>query len=137
MKRPRGFSLIEIVVAMAIMAVVITTTIVMFGERQHYLRESNETILVSQALWNEAEIWRRIGWAHLDSQAPEFQSDTALLQSLKPFGTEIKVEPAKDDARVKSVTLTVRWDQDPKLKTYRREAHLSILRADTGGSGLW
>ncbi len=119
------------------MAVVITTTIVMFGERQHYLRESNETILVWQALWNEAEIWRRIDWAQLDSQAPAFQSDISLLQPLKPFATEIKVEPAKDDPRVKSVTLTVHWDEDPKLKKYRREAHLSVLRADTGGSGLW
>ena len=137
MREPRGFSLAEVVVALAIMGVVITTTIVMFGERQHYLREANETILVSQTLWNEAEIWRRIQWSQLDSQAPDFQSDTALLQPLKPFGTEIKVEVAKDDPRVKSVTLTVRWDQDPARKSYRREAHLSVLRADTGGSGLW
>lgn len=126
----------EIVVAMAIMAVVITTTIVMFAERQHYLRESNEIILVSQALWNEAEIWRRIAWPQLDSQSPTFQSDVALLQALQPFTTEIRVEPAKDDPRVKNVTMMVRWDQDPQKK-FRREAHLSVLRADTGGSGLW
>ena len=136
MQRPRGFSLIEIVVALAIMAVVITTTIAMFAERQRYLRESNETILVSQALWNEAEIWRRISWPQLDSQAATFQSDVALLQPLQPFVTEIKVEPAKDDPRVKNVTMTVRWDQD-RQKAFHREAHLSVLRADTGGSGLW
>ena len=118
------------------MAVVITTTIVMFAERKHYLRESNETILVSQALWNEAEIWRRISWSQLDSQSPSFQSDLALLQPLQPFTTEIRVEPAKDDPRVKNVTMTVRWDQDPQKK-FRRETHLSLLRADTGGSGLW
>ena len=137
MRPRRGFSLIEVVVALAIMGVVIITTIAMFGERQHYLREANETILVSQVLWNEAEIWRRIGWSRLDSQSSEFQSDPALLQPLKPFGTEVRVEPAADDPRVKNVTLTIRWNQDPKRKTYRREAHLAVLRADTGGSGLW
>jgi prepilin-type N-terminal cleavage/methylation domain len=137
MKRPRGFSLLEVIVALAIMAVVITTTIVMFGERQHYLREANETILVSQTLWNEAEIWRRIGWAQLDSQGPTFQSDLTLLQPLQPLATEVTVAPAEDDARVKNVTLTIRWNVDPKLKKFTREAHLSVLRADTGGSGLW
>ena len=137
MKRHRGFSLLEVIVALAIMAVVITTTIVMFGERQHYLREANETILVSQALWNEAEIWRRIGWQQLDSEEKTFQSDLAVLQPLQPLTTEVTVVPAEDDPRVKNVTLRVRWSLDPKLKTFTREAHLSVLRADTGGSGLW
>lgn len=136
MKASRGFSLAEVVVALAIMAVVITTTIVMFAERQRYLRESNETILVSQVLWNEAEIWRRVAWSQLESQSTTFQSDVALLRPLSPFSTEIRVEPAKDDPRVKNVTMIVRWDQDA-TKTFRRQAHLSVLRADTGGSGLW
>src|SRR3954463_14750670 len=59
MPRSRGFSLAETLVALAILAIVITTTIAMFAERTRRLREANETILAFQALSNEAEYWRR------------------------------------------------------------------------------
>lgn len=127
--RNRGFSLVELLVALLVLTVVITTTIYMFTQRAQHLREANETILAYQALANEAEIWRRIPFASLDGSGTAFLSDTAILQPLTPFTTAVKVEKARPD--VKQVTLTVRWHNGDK------QAQLALLRADTGGSNLW
>ena len=128
MSRSRGFSLIEVLVGLLILTIVITTTIVMFTERQRRLQQANATILAYQALSNEAEIWRRIDFAQLDSEPPTFQSDTSLLAPLTPYTTAVRVDTARPD--VKNVTLTVRWRN-------AQEAKLSIVRVDTGGSDLW
>ncbi len=129
MAKSRGFSLVEVLVGLLILTIVITTTIVMFTERHRRLRQANETILAYQALSNEAEIWRRIDFAQLDAQGPLFQSDTSILAPLAPFSSSVRVETARAD--VKSVTFTIRWNNA------QREARLSIVRADTGGDGLW
>jgi prepilin-type N-terminal cleavage/methylation domain-containing protein len=128
MRRSRGFSLAETLVALAILAIVITTTIAMFAERARRLREANETILAFQALSNEAEFWRRKPFAEIDDPANQtFQPDQDILKPLTPYTTLVKVDSPRADVR--NVTLTIRWG--------KREAHLGIARADTGGSGLW
>ena len=129
MSKERGFSLVEVIVGLFILTIVITTTIVMFTDRQRRLRQANETILVYQALSNESEIWRRIDFARLDQQQPKFQSDTSILQVLTPFNTAVKIDTPRPD--IKNVTFTVKWNRG------QRQASLSILRADTGGSSLW
>lgn len=129
MSRKRGFSLVELLVGLLILTIVITTTIYMFTERQRRLRQANETILAYQALANEAEIWRRIDFKSLDSSGTSFLCDTAILKPLQPFVTTVKVDSARPD--IKSVTLSVKWENS------KREAKLSLVRADTGGTGLW
>ncbi len=129
MAKERGFSLVEVIVGLFILTIVITTTIVMFTDRQRRLRQANETILVYQALSNESEIWRLIDFSRLDQQQPKFQSDTSILQVLTPFNTAVKIDTPRPD--IKNVTFTVKWDGG------QRQASLSILRADTGGSSLW
>jgi prepilin-type N-terminal cleavage/methylation domain-containing protein len=128
MPRSRGFSLVETLVALAILAIVITTTIAMFAERARRLREANETILAFQALSNEAEYWRRQPFAQIDNPDNQtFKSDLAILAPMVPYTTAVKVDSPRLDVR--NVTLTIRWA--------KREAHLGIARANTGGSGLW
>lgn len=129
MSRKRGFSLVEVLVGLLVLTIVITTTITMFTERQRRLRQANETILAYQALANEAEIWRRIAFSNLSTQPSSFQSDTTLLQPLSPFTTMIKVDAPRAD--VKDVTFIIRWNSG------RTQARLSIVRVDTGGTGLW
>ena len=129
MSKSRGFTLIEVLVALLVLTIVITTTIAMFVERHKRLRQANETILAYQALSNEAEIWRRIAFGQLDAQAITFQSDTAILRPLAPYTTSVHIDTPRAD--VKSVTFTIRWANT------QREAKLSIVRADTGGNGLW
>ncbi|HLJ73403.1 MAG TPA: type II secretion system protein, partial [Thermoanaerobaculia bacterium] len=92
MRKSRGFSLIEVLVALLILGIVITTTISMFAERQKRMRMANETILAYQALSNESEIWRRIDFASLDTQPPIFQSDTSILAPLAPYVTSVKID---------------------------------------------
>jgi len=128
MRRGRGFSLVEVLVALAILAIVITTTIAMFAERTRRLRDASETVLAFQALSNEAEYWRREPFAQIDKVDNQtFKSDLDILKPLTPYTTEVKVDSPRTDVR--NVTLTIRWA--------KREAHLGIARADTGGSGLW
>ncbi|MDP9360660.1 MAG: prepilin-type N-terminal cleavage/methylation domain-containing protein [Acidobacteriota bacterium] len=129
MPRSRGFSLAEVLVALAILAIVITTTIAMFAERTRRMRQASETILAYQALSNEAEYWRRESFAQIDDTSNQtFKSDLAVLAPLAPYTTAVKVEAPRADIR--NVTLTIRWAAN-------REAHLAVARADTGGSGLW
>lgn len=115
---------------MAILAIVITTTIAMFAERTKRLREASETIIAYQALSNEAEYWRRLDLATIDDPANQkFQSpDLSVLAPLAPYSTSVKVDTPQPDVR--NVTLTIRWATN-------REARLAIARANTGGSGLW
>jgi prepilin-type N-terminal cleavage/methylation domain-containing protein len=129
MSKSKGFTLVEVLVALLILTIVITTTIAMFVERHKRLRQANETILAYQALSNETEIWRRIGFGQLDAQPMTFQSDTAILGPLTPYTASIHVDTPRAD--VKSVTFTIRWGNA------QRTAKLSIVRADTGGSNLW
>jgi prepilin-type N-terminal cleavage/methylation domain-containing protein len=129
MHRSRGFSLAEVLVALAILAIVITTTIAMFAERTKRMREASETIIAYQALSNEAEYWRRRDFGWIDDRANHtFQSDLSVLAPLAPYSTSVKVETPQTDVR--NVTLTIRWATN-------REARLAIARVDTGGTGLW
>jgi prepilin-type N-terminal cleavage/methylation domain-containing protein len=128
MRRNRGFSLAEVLVALAILAIVITTTIAMFAERTRRMREASETILAFQALSNEAEYWRREPFADIDKPANQiFKSDPDILKPLMPYTATVKVDSPRADVR--NVTLTIKWA--------KREAHLGIARVDTGGTGLW
>jgi prepilin-type N-terminal cleavage/methylation domain-containing protein len=129
MRKSPGFSLIELLVGLMILGIVITTTIMMFTERQKRMRQANETILAYQALANEAEIWRRIDFQSLDRQGPTFQSDTTILAPLAPFTTLVRIDNVRTDR--KDVTFTVRW------ANAQRVARLGIVRVDTGGSALW
>src|SRR5437762_11129217 len=99
MSKSRGFSLVEVLVGLLILTIVITTTIAMFVERQRRLRQANETILAYQALSNESEIWRRIAFSQLDSQALTFQSDTAILAPLSPYSTAIHLDTPRPDVK--------------------------------------
>ena len=125
----RGFSLVEVLVALLILAIVITTTIAMFAERQKRLRQASETVLAYQALANEAELWRRVDFYTLDAQPLTFRSDTTVLAPLAPYVTTVKIDKPRTDVR--NITLTIRWD------SAQHSASLALARADTGGTNLW
>ena len=127
MRNERGFSLAEVLVALLILAIVITTTIAMFTERQRRMRQANETMLSYQVLANEVEYWRRVPFSFIDDvNKQKFQTPTTLLVPLTPYVTTVKVDKPKADVR--QVTFSIRWNDG------KREAKLSIARADLGGA---
>ena len=126
----RGFSLPELLVAMLILTLVITTSLAAFVERNRRLQQASETILVYQSLANEAEYRRRIEFASLDSAAPTFISDTAILAPIRPFAAVVAVQPTATPG-VKNVVMTIRWHNG------QRQARLALIRVDTGGTSLW
>ncbi len=129
MRDQRGFSLIEIVVAFAILTVVITISLAAFVERNRRMQQASEIILAYQALANEAEYRRRIDYNALDAASPEFMSNVEILAPLQPFATIVSVKQTKPG--VKNVLMTIRW------RDGQRTAKLELVRVDTGGSNLW
>jgi prepilin-type N-terminal cleavage/methylation domain-containing protein len=128
MRAERGFSLAELLMALLILTIVITTSMAAFVERNRRQRQAREIILAYQALANESEYWRRIRFDNLERDL-DFQSDLALLEPLGNVTTIVAVERTQPD--VKNVTLTIRWQEGKRL------ARLGIVRVNTGGSGLW
>ncbi len=128
MPRQRGFSLVELLFAMLVLTIVITTTLAVFVERTRRLRQASEVILAYQVLSNEAEVQRRIAYAAV-APSPMFSSDTTLLTPLFPFTTVVGVTSTQPG--VKNVTMTIRWNKG------QRVAKLAIMRVDTGGGNLW
>ncbi len=131
MRRQRGFSLVEVLAALLVLALVITTTMAMFVERQKRMQGANETILVYQALANEIEVRRRVPYNELESQPQTFVTleETDILAPLKPYAATVTVSAPEN--YVKTVTLSVRW------RGSQRVERIAITRVDTGGSGLW
>ena len=129
MDRERGFSLVEVLAALLVLAVVITTTMAMFVERQKRMQNANETILAYLAIANEIEARRRIPYGELESAPATFMTPTEILGPLAPYGTTVTVSPP--DHYVKTVTISVRW------RNGQRVERVAITRVDTGGGNLW
>ena len=111
----RGYTLPELLVALLILAIVLTTTIAMFARRSQYLRESSETVLVWQAMWNEMEIWRRLPWNGLESQSPKFQSDQSILLPLGTVDTNVDVAVSKDEKEARRAFGAARDEKNGRM----------------------
>lgn len=131
MNRQRGFSLVELLFAILILTIVITTTLAMFAERDKRLRQASDLIIVYQVLSNEAEVRRRLNVSALDFGGDTFITDTTLLSALGPFETDVEVTDARPGIR--KCVLSVRWEYRKK----KSEASLVLFRTDTGGTNLW
>jgi len=119
--------------ALAILTIVILTTLAVFTERTRRVQHATEMMLAWQVLANEAEVVRHASFSSIQPATPpdEFSSDTTLtlLRPLKPFTT--RVEVVEQRASMKQVTLTITW------KAGKRTASLVLIRTNTGGSNLW
>jgi prepilin-type N-terminal cleavage/methylation domain-containing protein len=127
--RQRGFTLVEVLVAILILGIVITTSLAVFLERTKRQRQATETILAYQALANEAEVRRRIDFTQLDESPPVFMTDALILLPLEPVKTHVTIDQPSPD--VKNITMQVIWQGGKRVAT------LHLSRVNTGGSNLW
>jgi prepilin-type N-terminal cleavage/methylation domain-containing protein len=128
MRDRRGFSLVEVLAALLILTIVITSSLLAFLERNRRLQQASEILLAYQALANEAEYQRREPFMSAGAVAT-FIGGTAVLAPLAPYETEVKFDLVQPG--VKNVTLTIRW------RNREREARLGIVRVETGTNPLW
>lgn len=126
----RGFTLIEVLIALLILSIVITTSLAVLYDRHRRVREAGETMLAWQALSNEALARRHqtIGSLVVDEAEP-FLSDTSLLEPLGPSASTVLV--TKETADVYRLDLRISW------KEGTRSASIEVFRTDTGGGALW
>lgn len=130
MRGSRGFSLIEVLAGLVILSFIITTSLGVFYERERTHRRAEEMMLAWQVLANEAEIVRRIPYGNLGAlDGLSFQSELELVEGLEGLSTRIEIEETKP--MLKEVTLTLTWGEG------RRDATVTVLRSDTGGTNLW
>lgn len=128
MRRQRGFSLIELLFALVVLTIVITTSLAIFVERTNRSQRASELILAYQALSNETEVIRRISYGSLDALTDDFVTDTTILQPLAPFTTEVDVKLHRPG--IKHISVTIRWRA-------QSAATVTLIRTDTGGTNLW
>jgi prepilin-type N-terminal cleavage/methylation domain-containing protein len=128
MRDRRGFSLVEVLAALLILTIVITSSLLAFLERNKRLQQASEILLAYQALANEAEYQRREPYVSAGS-VTTFLGGTAVLAPLAPYVTAVKADVVQPG--VKNVTLTISW------RNGAREAKLGIVRVETGSNPLW
>ena len=127
-RHQRGFSLVELLFALMILTLVITTTLAVFVERTKRLRQANETILAYQVLSNEAELQRRVAFNDVVSSS-SFTTSTDLIAPLAPYVTKIDVTSTQ--VGIKTVKMSILWSHG------QHRAELALTRVDTGGGNLW
>ena len=129
MRLQRGFTLIETLVGLLILAFILTTSLMVFVERQRRLRHADETIVAYQALANEVEITRVIPFSSLTPGETTFRSDTVILAGLDSPETRVTVENWKGARRVE---LSIEWNGGARV------ARMTVIRANPGnGRSLW
>lgn len=131
-----GLSLIELLVALAILALVITTSLALFFDRQKRLLIAAQSVQAWQAIANEAEYQKHRSFAEyrLDRQEefstlhPIDPNEETIVDSLKNVRDTVVARQAAPG--VISVTMDLSWG-DPSAPHH---AQLTILRS---GVRLW
>jgi prepilin-type N-terminal cleavage/methylation domain-containing protein len=128
-RNQRGVSLIELLVALAILGIVISVSLAVFFDRNRRMREAGEMIAAWQALANEAEVRRHMPYGQLPLGESEFVTETAVLAPLTNAVARIEVSESN---QVKTLVLSVTWGVERQ-----RSAAMELKRASLPGGRLF
>ena len=127
--------MIELLVALAILALVITTSLAIFFDRQKRLLLASDNIQAYQAIANEAEIQKRKHYGALvvNSTEPfetlhDLSGEPTIVDSLKDPDDKVTITQVGDGVR--AITMTVTWGEAKS----RHHAQLTILKTE---ARLW
>jgi prepilin-type N-terminal cleavage/methylation domain-containing protein len=126
----RGFTLIEVLVALLILTLVILTSLGVFADRKRRVTEAGEMALAWQALANEAEARRRQPFEALaPAEGLPFLGDPAGESGLE--GAEGAVTITDEGPNLRGLVLRIEW------RDGARAAETVVYRSSTGGGSLW
>ena len=122
-----GFTLIEVVFALAILSFVLLATVLTLAARKEGDRRAEQQMRIWQVIENEAEMRRFTPYASLKHGAElPFESDLAILEGLE---AEARVRVEETVPNLKVVTIEVVYGG--------RRASLDVYRAQTGRGSLF
>lgn len=123
----RGFTLIEALVALLVLSFVLTSSILVFFERQKRLQVADVQTRVWQVLSNEAQSVRYTPYDQLlAGQSHPFRSDLGLIGDL---GATASRHVTAAEPGLKQVTLEISWDD--------KSARVEVLRGINHAGELW
>lgn len=136
--RQHGVSLVELLVALAILALVITVPLLTIASHESRLEAVDDRAIAWQLIANEVELQRHRPFHEFRHNSSEpFVSLTGqsplaeLSSSLRDLTHSVRVE--EEIGGVARVHLRLEWGP----RKMRREAELTILRSDVPGGTLW
>ena len=125
MKRERGFSLMEIVVSLALLGLIVGLVINIFPSSivaSHSASEQMEAENLAQSLIEET---RASGFSSLTEITEDMPSPDPKYQLQR----EVFVPPGTDAEQTVAVRITVRWESKKRQRELVREIWLSSVRS--------
>lgn len=137
-RRQAGLSLVELLVALAILALVITLPLVTMSGHRSKMAAVDENGIAWQVIANEVELQRQRPFSDLRHGARESFLSLASGSELATLAGSLRnaagtVTIAEEIGGVAQVTMTLHWGPEQR----RRRATLTILRADAPGGTFW
>jgi prepilin-type N-terminal cleavage/methylation domain-containing protein len=103
-----GFTLVEVLVAVLILAISLTGSLLVFSKGNIFVAEIQERSIASQAVKEEIEEIRDMSYASILALGNTFT--TTSMDSLKnPVGT-LAIDDALSSANIRRITATLTWD---------------------------
>ena len=130
-KASRGFTFLEIVAAIAVLAIGILAVITMFPVGLQNSRRASERTRAALLVYQQLQRYRALGFAYVSNQLSAAQGQYQSFSAADPYFLNwVKVGPyagASPGTQIKEVTGTAVWPSTQADASKRRESKMSTL----------